>query len=445
MKRLFLIRHAKSSWNDDSLCDQERPLNDRGQSQLAPLARAMKCLGALSGAIYASPAVRAQQTLAGALSVNDQPAQVVTENELYTFDFRRLLRWLQNLDNNQNRITLIGHNPALLELAAFLAPQAPFELPTASILEIRLPVRHWKKVDKNKGALETFLTPRDFSYNEFRRKNRKASPGATELDQNTLPEVLQQLNNQLELLTPGVILGLDDEFLHQYRIALRRSRAIAEPLAEITGDRRLQEHIRELKQHARATSALRDLHVFLQDIPELCHDNPQLCTTLTDWARLRASKAQRKLAKRLGQKRYQQSLSRWQDYIESKSFHKLAANLRKKDIQAATNRRLKQFNQKTAELLHTAPDEALHQLRKNLKRIRYLLELDARYSKPFRKELRQRQDLYGRFQDLHVQIELTRRFLADHPECDGVSLTGKLEQEKANTRRQILAMGGLNV
>lgn len=272
MKRLFLIRHAKSSWNDDNLCDQERPLNDRGQSQLAPLARALRCLGALSGAVYASPAVRAQQTLAGALSVDAQPAQVVTENELYTFDFRRLLRWLQNLDNNhQNRITLIGHNPALLELAAFLAPQAPFELPTASILEIRLPVRHWKKVDKNKGALETFLTPRDFSYNEFRRKNRKASPGATELDQNTLPEVLQQLTNQLELLTPpgGVILGgLDDEFLHQYRIALRRSRAIAEPpLAEITGDRQLQEHIRELKRHARATSALRDLHVFLQDIP----------------------------------------------------------------------------------------------------------------------------------------------------------------------------------
>ena len=147
MKRLFLIRHAKSSWNDDSLCDQERPLNNRGQSQLAPLARAMKCLGALSGAIYASPAVRAQQTLAGALSVNDQPAHVRTEDELYTFDFRRLLRWLQNLDNAQNRITLIGHNPALLELAAFLVPQAPFELPTASILEIRLPVRHWKKVE----------------------------------------------------------------------------------------------------------------------------------------------------------------------------------------------------------------------------------------------------------------------------------------------------------
>jgi phosphohistidine phosphatase len=445
MKQLFLIRHAKSSWEDSSLGDRERPLNDRGRSQLAPLARTLNRLGALSGHVYASPSVRAQQTLTGALSIDAQPAQVVTENELYTFDFRRLLRWLQNLDNNQNRITLIGHNPALLELAAFLAPQAPFELPTASILEIRLPVRHWKKVDKNKGALETFLTPRDFSYNEFRRKNRKASPGATDLDQNTLPEVLQQLNNQLELLTPGVILGLDDEFLHQYRIALRRSRAIAEPLAEITGDRQLQEHIRELKRHARATSALRDLHVFLQDIPELCHDNPQLCTTLTDWARLRASKAQRKLAKRLGQKRYRQSLERWHGYIESKAFHKLAGELRKKDIQVAANRRLKQFNRKTAELLHTAPDEALHQLRKALKRIRYLLERDARHGKPTLKELRQRQDLYGRFQDLHVQIELTRRFLADHPECDGALLLGKLEREKADTRRQILAMGGLNV
>lgn len=445
MKRLFLIRHAKSSWNDDNLCDQERPLNDRGQSQLAPLARALRCLGALSGAVYASPAVRAQQTLAGALSVDAQPAQVCTEDELYTFDFKRLLRWLQNLDNDQNRITLIGHNPALLELAAFLVPQAPFELPTAGILEIRLSVRNWKKVDKNKGVLETFLTPRDFSYREFRRKNRKASPGATDLDQNTLPEVLQQLSKQLEQLTPGVMLGLDDEFLHQYRIALRRSRAIAESLAEITGDRRLQEHIRELKQHARATSALRDLHVFLQDLPDLCRDNPALCTTLTGWARFKAEKAQRKLAKRLSQKRYRQSLERWQGYIESKAFRKLAGDLRKKDIQVAANRRLKQFNRKTAELLHTAPDEALHQLRKALKRIRYLLELDARHGKPTLKELRQRQNLYGRFQDLHIQIELTHRFLADHPECDGVLLLGKLEREKADTRRQVLAMGGLTV
>ncbi|MCS5561347.1 MAG: histidine phosphatase family protein, partial [Marinobacter nauticus] len=83
MKRLFLIRHAKSSWNDDSLCDQERPLNNRGQSQLEPLARALRCLGALSGAIYASPAVRAQQTLDGALSVDAQPAQLCTDDELY--------------------------------------------------------------------------------------------------------------------------------------------------------------------------------------------------------------------------------------------------------------------------------------------------------------------------------------------------------------------------
>lgn len=444
MKQIFLIRHAKSSWENSNLSDRERPLNDRGWQQLPPLARALDRLGALSGPIYASPAVRAQQTLTGALAATAKTPVCYSVDELYTFDFRRLLHWIQSLDDDHSCITIIGHNPALLELAACLVPQAPFKLPTASILELRLPERHWKKIGKNRGILETFLTPRDFSYREFRRKSQKASPGVTDQEHLPVPEALQQLSFQLDQLTPGVILGLDDEFLHQYRITLRRIRAITESLAEITGDRRLQDHLLELKQHARASSALRDLHVFLNDIPELCGDDSALCNTLTDWARFKAEKAQRKLAKRLRQKRYQQSLERWQKYIESRAFQKLAGELQKKDIRAAADRRLKQFNRKTAELLHTSPDEALHKLRKALKRLRYLLEIDARHNKTTLKELQQRQDLYGRFQDLHIQIELTRRFLTEHPECDGTSLEGKLEQEKADIRRQILAMGGLS-
>lgn len=65
MKHLFLVRHAKSSWADETLCDRERPLNARGESQLAPLGNALKAAGAFEGEIFSSDATRAIATLEG--------------------------------------------------------------------------------------------------------------------------------------------------------------------------------------------------------------------------------------------------------------------------------------------------------------------------------------------------------------------------------------------
>ncbi|MBN7768701.1 CHAD domain-containing protein [Marinobacter daepoensis] len=445
MKRLFLIRHAKSSWQDDSLSDRQRPLSERGEHQLTPLARTLNSLNALSGTVFASPAVRAQQTLEGLRTFLSKAKEVGTEPELYTFDYRRLLHWLQSQPGTHQSLTVIGHNPALLELAAYLVPQAPFELPTAGIIEIRLPLKSWKKVGKNTGRLETFLAPRDFSYQEFLRKNRNAQPVETVNKAQAIPAALLQLSTQLEKLTPGVTAGLDDEFLHQYRVALRRSRAIAESIADLSGDPSLTEHISELKRHARATSPLRDLHVFLQDLPELCDNHPELLQPLTDWAGKKSRDGQRKLVRRLTQTRYQQSLTRWQDYLHSRHARKLTSHLKADDIHTAVEKRLKRFNRRTAELLHTAPDDAFHRLRKELKRIRYLMELDSSHWKPALRQLRSRQDLYGRFQDLHVQATLIERFEADCPEARTRDLRKDIAERQSDVRRQILSIGGLNV
>src|SRR5690554_526035 len=100
----------------------------------------------------------------------------------------------------------------------------------------------------------------------------------------------------------------------------------------------------------------------------------------------------------------------------------------------------------TAELLHDAPDEDIHNLRKLLKRIRYLMELDIDSWKSALKTLRQRQDLYGRFQDLHVQIELVSRFASNHPDDPSGALQALLHHlavEKDDARRLILSIGGL--
>lgn len=446
MKHLFLIRHAKSSWDNDNLSDKDRPLNPRGEQQLAPLGKALLRYGAMAGEIHVSPALRAQQTLKGILHPSMGEAQIYTNPELYTFDYRRLLQWLQNCDNEAQTLAIVGHNPALLELAATLVPHAPFELPTASFIHIRLPIKHWRKLGKREGRLETFLTPVDFSYEAFKRKNQKRHKNAGNATVKDTPSVLSGQAESLNQLHRGVMLGLDDEFLHQYRIALRRSRAVAESLAEVTGNKSLKSHISHLKRHAQATSNLRDLHVFRQDLPQLCSDQPELLRALEQWVCARVGKEQKKLAKRLGSKRYRQSLHSWEDELQSRQFRKLIDKLSTRDVQKSVEHRLRMFNRKTAELLHDAPDEDIHNLRKLLKRIRYLMELDIDSWKSALKTLRQRQDLYGRFQDLHVQIELVKRFASNHPEDPNGALQTLLDYlavEKDDTRRLILSIGGL--
>tara|TARA_B100002003_G_scaffold34324_1_gene29612 strand:+ start:1292 stop:2644 length:1353 start_codon:yes stop_codon:yes gene_type:complete len=446
MKHLFLVRHAKSSWADESLCDRERPLNARGESQLAPLGSALKAAGVFEGEVYCSDATRARATLEGAIPEPVTSGQWHTQSELYTFDYRRLIAWLQE-HGDDARVTVVGHNPALLELAQWLLKQPPEQLPTASFIHIRLPIKHWHQIGRGTGKLVTLMTPQDYSYAHFARKLKKKAKAAGDDPAKDIPAALHHQLNRLRQLERGVILGLDDEFLHQYRIAIRRSRAIAESVQEVTGDKSLAKAVKTLKRHARATGPLRDLHVFLQDLPGLCGDNSEIRAALQIWFEREAASRHRKLVKRLQSKRYQDSMDHWLDLIDSRKFYKLAGTLRSKDIRKAVGHRIKGFNRLTAELMHTSPDEDIHRLRKQLKRIRYLMELDTRTWKSELKTLKARQQLYGNFQDLHVQIELLEQFRKAAPEVLPAALNGiveTLEERKAHARKQILILGGLD-
>ena len=446
MKHLFLVRHAKSSWADETLSDRERPLSARGVSQLAPLGNALKSVGAFEGEVYSSSARRAVATLQGILPDTVAAERYHTLSALYTFDYRRLLAWLEE-QADAPQITLVGHNPALLELAQSLLKQPPEQLPTASVIHIRLSIKHWRQIGRGKGKLVALITPKDYSYAHFERKPKKRARTAGDDPASDIPKALHHQLDRLRQLERGVALGLDDEFPHQYRIAIRRSRAIAESVQDVTGDKSLAKGVKTLKRHARATGPLRDLHVFLQDLPELCADDAEIRAALQIWFEREAASHHKKLAKRLKSKRYQDSLEHWRNLIDSRKFQKLAATLRPKDIRRAVERRIKEFNKRTAELMHTSPDEDIHRLRKQLKRIRYLMELDAKTWKRNLKTLKERQELYGRFQDLHVQILLLDQFRQAAPEVLPAALNGiveTLEDHKANARKQILTLGGLD-
>jgi len=186
MKHLFLVRHAKSSWADETLCDRERPLNARGESQLVPLGRALEASGALQGEIFSSDATRAIATLEGAVPEMAARERCQHLAELYTSDYRRLLAWLEHRDADSG-ITLVGHNPALLELAQWLLKHPPEQLPTASFIHIRLSIKHWHQLDRGKGKLVALMTPQDYSYAHFERKLKKKTRTEETTRQGTSP------------------------------------------------------------------------------------------------------------------------------------------------------------------------------------------------------------------------------------------------------------------
>lgn len=157
MKQLFLIRHAKSSWKERGLPDHDRPLNGRGRRQLGIMGPRVRSAGAFNGAVFCSTATRARLTLNG-LKAGAHPARIEFDRALYTFDYRDLLDWLARRE--EDRLTLVGHNPAFEDLVDYLLVDGPGHLPTCSFLHIELPVESWRQLEGKPGLLVRFDTPK---------------------------------------------------------------------------------------------------------------------------------------------------------------------------------------------------------------------------------------------------------------------------------------------
>ncbi|MEM1404260.1 MAG: histidine phosphatase family protein [Pseudomonadota bacterium] len=165
MKRLYLLRHAKSSWDSASLSDHDRQLNDRGRRD-APRMGAALAARIDPQLVHCSSAVRARQTLEGVCEGWPALAMQVHEIDeaLYTFDYRELMEWMQRLDGAAERCFLIGHNPGLTDLCNQLVGRLALDnLPTAGFLSLSLPVEHWSDVTEGIASLEDYLFPRSLS------------------------------------------------------------------------------------------------------------------------------------------------------------------------------------------------------------------------------------------------------------------------------------------
>ena len=169
MRQLHLIRHAKSSWDHPELSDHERPLNDRGRHAAPLVGRAMHAEIEVSGheepQFFVSTAQRARETLDGlTIGWSLLGEQVPNyDDALYTFDAADLINWIGSANDGLDSIALIGHNPAMTELANFLCPTlALSNLPTAGWLWLSFDDDSWDASVRSpgRGRCHSLYTPK---------------------------------------------------------------------------------------------------------------------------------------------------------------------------------------------------------------------------------------------------------------------------------------------
>ena len=165
-KRLYLLRHAKSSWKQPELADHDRPLAGRGRRAADAIARHLREERIAPELVLCSTARRACQTAErirpslGTTPLDHDPA-------LYGATAAELLERVRSVPDVIASVLLIGHNPGLENLALNLARPSPLrseleaKFPTAALATLALPIASWRRLDHGSAELVGFVRPRD--------------------------------------------------------------------------------------------------------------------------------------------------------------------------------------------------------------------------------------------------------------------------------------------
>lgn len=165
-KRLILIRHAKSSWEDDALKDHDRPLNDRGQRAAAEIGRWLASRGYLPDAVIASDARRTRETWEGIATALGSAPEARFDRKLYQASADTMLAVLRHAAGEV--VLMVGHNPGIAEFARRLVAHAPLHerfshYPTGATLVAEFPIEDWAEAAWESAAPDDFIVPRDLA------------------------------------------------------------------------------------------------------------------------------------------------------------------------------------------------------------------------------------------------------------------------------------------
>jgi phosphohistidine phosphatase len=146
MKTLLILRHAKSSWDDASLDDRDRPLNARGRRDAPRIGELLHDEQLIPDVIITSDAVRAHSTADAVAAASGYQRDLEVEPLLYHAAPEDILAVLQSVaDADARSVMIVGHNPGLEDFVAQLTGES-HDLPTAALVQLALPITSWREI-----------------------------------------------------------------------------------------------------------------------------------------------------------------------------------------------------------------------------------------------------------------------------------------------------------
>ena len=167
MKKLWVIRHAKSDWNVSSQSDFERPLNKRGILSANFMGEFLRNNTVTPELILCSPAKRTSTTAKLLLEKIGGNNEITFIESMYASHYSNLVDIVQNTDKKIKNIMLIGHNPGVSNLITYFTGEDRF-MKTCTVAEIRFDLDEWQFCIQNTGLLADFNYPKAFP--EFQKK-----------------------------------------------------------------------------------------------------------------------------------------------------------------------------------------------------------------------------------------------------------------------------------
>ncbi len=160
VKTLFVLRHAKSSWQDATLDDHDRPLNKRGKRTAPRLGQFLAEQKAVPDLILSSTAKRAKSTAKKAAQAMGYEGHIIYDKSMYLAAPHAYLQAIRGYATQHERVMIVGHNPGLETLVQTLTGTKQ-PLPTAALADIRLAITSWRDCKRDStGTLRHLWLPR---------------------------------------------------------------------------------------------------------------------------------------------------------------------------------------------------------------------------------------------------------------------------------------------
>ncbi len=164
-KTLILVRHAKSSWDDVTLTDFERPLNERGKTDAPKMAKRLKDKKIKIDAFISSPAKRAKKTAEFFIKeFGGNEKEIILIPDLYHASVEAFYQTISNVQDTVNSIAVFSHNSGITYFANELTEQTKLDnMPTCSAFAVKCHIKSWRDFKDSKKEFWFFDYPKNTS------------------------------------------------------------------------------------------------------------------------------------------------------------------------------------------------------------------------------------------------------------------------------------------